>query len=61
MDDKVTLIATALFGVEAIVRRELQSLGYEDIVTEDGKVTFTAPLSAICRSNLWLRTADRVF
>ncbi len=61
MEDKVTLIATALFGVEAIVRRELQSLGYEDIVTEDGKVTFTAPLSAICRSNLWLRTADRVF
>lgn len=61
MEDTVRLIATALFGVEAVVARELRLLGYEDIITEDGKVTFTCPASGICRANLWLRCADRIF
>ncbi len=61
MKDSVWLIATALFGVEAVVARELKHLGYDDVYTEDGKVTFKAPLSGICRANLWLRCADRVF
>lgn len=61
MDNKVQLIATALFGVESAVAREIKHLGYDDSITEDGKVTFSAPLSGICRANLWLRCADRVF
>ncbi|MDD4297674.1 MAG: THUMP domain-containing protein, partial [Ruminiclostridium sp.] len=61
MGDRVDLIATALFGVEAVVARELRHLGYDDINTEDGKVTFKASVSDICRANLWLRCADRVF
>jgi putative N6-adenine-specific DNA methylase len=61
MGDRVDLIATALFGVEAVVARELRHLGYDDINTEDGKVTFKACVSDICRANLWLRCADRVF
>ncbi len=58
--NKIQLIATAAFGLEAVVAREVKDLGYEDIQVENGKVTFTADLKAICRSNLWLRTADRV-
>ncbi len=54
------LIATATFGLEAVVRREVEALGYEIIKTEDGKVTFAGDERAIVRSNLWLRTADRV-
>ncbi|MCQ2546819.1 MAG: class I SAM-dependent RNA methyltransferase [Clostridia bacterium] len=54
------LIATATFGLEAIVRREIEGLGYEIIKTEDGKVTFAGDERAIVRSNLWLRCADRV-
>ncbi|MDW7672945.1 MAG: class I SAM-dependent RNA methyltransferase [Bacillota bacterium] len=57
---KVELIATATFGLEAIVAQEVKELGYEDMVVENGRVTFTADLGAICRTNLWLRTADRV-
>jgi len=57
---KVQLIATATFGLEAIVAREVEKLGYEDISVENGKVSFTADESAICRTNLWLRCADRV-
>lgn len=57
---KIELIATATFGLEAIVAYEVKQLGYEDVKVENGKVTFTADEMAICRTNLWLRTADRV-
>jgi putative N6-adenine-specific DNA methylase len=57
---KVTLIATAAMGIEALVAEEVRSLGYENCVVENGKVIFEADEKAICRSNLWLRTADRV-
>jgi putative N6-adenine-specific DNA methylase len=56
----ISLIATCSFGLEALVARELKDLGYKDQIVENGKVTFTADLNAICRTNLWLRTADRV-
>lgn len=57
---KYELIATTTFGLEAIVRREIEELGYEIIKTEDGKVTYAGDERAIVRSNLWLRCADRV-
>ncbi len=57
---KIHLIATAAFGIEAVVSRELKNLGYDDQHVENGKVTFSGDESAICRTNLWLRTADRV-
>ncbi|MAG94024.1 MAG: RNA methyltransferase [Planctomycetaceae bacterium] len=54
------LIATTSFGLEAVVARELKQLGYDDIVVEDGRVTFAGDEVAICRTNLWLRSAERV-
>ncbi|HUQ72775.1 MAG TPA: class I SAM-dependent RNA methyltransferase [Planctomycetaceae bacterium] len=57
---RLELIATAAFGLEAVVSRELSALGYDQQVVEDGRVTFVADELAICRCNLWLRTADRV-
>ncbi|WP_082234031.1 THUMP domain-containing class I SAM-dependent RNA methyltransferase [Halobacillus massiliensis] len=60
MKQTVTLVATAAMGLEAIVGREVKALGYEDIQVENGRVLFEAPVSAIPRANLWLRTADRV-
>ena len=57
---QIELIATAAFGLEAVVAREVWALGYDDVTVEDGKVTFRADLRAICRANLWLRSADRV-
>lgn len=58
---KYELIASATFGLEAIVAREVKRLGYEDVKVENARVTFRGDESAICRSNLWLRSADRVF
>lgn len=57
---KLHLIATSAFGIEAVVGRELKALGYEDQSVDNGKVTFSGDESAICRTNLWLRSADRV-
>ncbi|WP_373896138.1 class I SAM-dependent RNA methyltransferase [Virgibacillus sp. CBA3643] len=55
----VTLIATAAMGLESVVANEVKQLGY-DCNIENGKVVFDAPVSAIPRCNLWLRTADRL-
>ncbi|EKN66875.1 class I SAM-dependent RNA methyltransferase [Schinkia azotoformans] len=57
---KITLIATAAMGIEALVAKEVRDLGYENVTVDNGKVTIEADESAICRTNLWLRTADRI-
>ncbi|HWJ03339.1 MAG TPA: class I SAM-dependent RNA methyltransferase [Verrucomicrobiae bacterium] len=57
---KFELIATAAFGLESVVAREIKALGYEDARVENGKVTFSGDEMAICRANIWLRSADRV-
>ncbi|MCW2278099.1 THUMP domain-containing class I SAM-dependent RNA methyltransferase [Heliophilum fasciatum] len=60
MAKTVELIATAAFGLESVVAHELKRLGYDDQTVEDGRVTFRADMAAIARTNLWLRSAERV-
>jgi putative N6-adenine-specific DNA methylase len=57
---KITLIATLSFGLEAVVKRELMNLGFENIHVSNGKVEFEATPEDIPTVNLWLRAADRV-
>ena len=54
------LIAPAAFGLEAVTARELQTLGFDNTRTEDGRVFFSGDEAAIAKANLWLRTAARV-
>lgn len=54
------LIATTVMGLEAICADELRALGYEDLHVENGSITFEGTPLDLCRTNLWLRTADRV-
>ncbi len=58
MDFKI--IATTTFGLEAVTAKELKKLGYEDLVLENGKVTFEGDEMDIAICNIWLRTADRI-
>lgn len=58
---KFNLIATATFGLEAVVGNELKSLGFKDVVVENGRALFTGDERDLCKANMWLRTADRVF
>src|SRR5690554_1946865 len=60
MVSQLELVATATFGLESLVADELRTLNYRDLSVENGKVTFTGDELAICRTNLWLRTAARV-
>lgn len=54
------LTAPCHFGLEAVLKREIYDLGYEITKVEDGKVTFTGDAEAVCRANIFLRTAERV-
>lgn len=54
------LIAPCHFGMEAVLKREILDLGYEISQVEDGRVTFLGDDEAICRANVFLRTAERV-
>ncbi len=58
--EQVTLIATATFGLEMVVKQEVKALGFADLRVTDGKVAFAATLADIPRANMWLRCADRV-
>ncbi|PCF49810.1 THUMP domain-containing class I SAM-dependent RNA methyltransferase [Staphylococcus delphini] len=53
------LLAVCPMGLESIVAKEVQDLGYDTRV-ENGRIYFEGDASAIVKANLWLRTADRV-
>lgn len=53
------LVATTPMGLESIVAKEVQELGYETKV-ENGRVYYYGDKRAIVKSNIWLRCADRV-
>ncbi len=55
-----SLIATATFGLEALVAKELKNLGYEELETENGRVKFSGDEMDIAIANTYLRCADRV-
>lgn len=54
------LIAPCHFGLEAVLKKEILDLGYEISLVDDGRVTFIGDDEAICRANVFLRTAERV-
>ena len=57
---KLELIATSTFGLEAVVKREVEALGYKILQSENGKISFLGDERAVAKANLWLRCADRV-
>ena len=58
--NRIELIAPCHFGLEAVLKREILDLGYEISSVEDGRVTFQGDAEAVCRANIFLRTAERV-
>lgn len=54
------LIAPCHFGLESVLKREIMDLGYNIISVEDGRVSFSGDELAVCRSNIFLRTTERV-
>lgn len=60
MKGRYELIAPCHFGLEAVLKREIIDLGYDITQVEDGRVTFLGDGEAVCRANVFLRTAERV-
>lgn len=60
MEERFELIAPCHFGLEAVLKKEIQNLGFDIVEVEDGRVTFTGPASAIARANINIRTSERI-
>lgn len=58
--ERFELIAPCHFGLEAVLKKEIIDLGYEITEVENGRVTFEGDAEAICRANVFLRTAERI-
>jgi len=54
------LIAPCHFGLEAVLKREITDIGYDITEVADGRVTFWGDEEALCRANIFLRTAERI-
>lgn len=58
--EKLEYIVPCHFGLEAVLKREIADLGLEIVDVEDGRVTFAGDAQALCRANIYLRSAQRV-
>lgn len=54
------MIAPCHFGLEAVLKKEIIELGYDIVTVEDGRITFYGDEEAVCRANIFLRTAERI-
>lgn len=57
---RIEYIAPCLFGLESILAGEIKRMGGEEVKVSDGKVEFSGDINLLARSNLNLRTAERV-
>lgn len=57
---KFEMIAPCHFGMESVLKREIVDLGYDITEVADGRVTFFGDEEALCRANIFLRTAERI-
>ncbi len=55
------MIATTTMGFESGLAREIRALGIEDVQVDNGKVSFVGQLTDICRANIHLRLAGRIY
>ncbi len=53
--------ATCLFGLEGLLGREIDELGYHRIETMDGRITFEGDVAAAAVCNIGLRFAERLY
>ena len=58
--ERIELIAPCHFGMEAVLKREIQDLGYDVSRVEDGKITCIGDMEAVCYANVFLRSAERI-
>lgn len=61
MEKNYQILVTSAFGLESVLKEECEKLGFKNLIVSNGRVEFSGRLRDIVISNLWLRTADRVY
>lgn len=59
-DGRMKIRVSAASGTEAVLKRELLSLGYSPSGAEYGRIDFSGDMRDVARANVFLRTAGRV-
>ncbi|MBQ6251790.1 class I SAM-dependent RNA methyltransferase [Ruminococcus sp.] len=60
MNNKIRLCCPCHFGLESVLKYEIQKIGGTDLKVSDGKISFTGDENILARANLCLSTAERV-
>lgn len=55
------IVVTTVFGLESVVKKECEKLGFNNLKVQNGKIEFQGNQRDIVIANLWLRSAERVF
>ncbi len=54
-------VATCLFGLESLLGQEIEDMGFKRTETMDGRISFEADVNDVCKLNIGLRFAERVY
>lgn len=58
--NKIRLCCPCHFGLESVLKYEINKIGGENLTVTDGKISFDGDFSLLARANLRLSTAERV-
>ncbi|MFA5658157.1 MAG: THUMP domain-containing protein, partial [Oscillospiraceae bacterium] len=58
--NKLKFCCPCLFGLESILAFEVKKIGGENVIVNDGKVSFTGDVNTLAKANICLSTAERV-
>lgn len=58
--DNINLIAPCLFGTESIAANEFSRMGFQNVVTENGRVKLLGDFNMLARANICSRFAERI-
>ena len=58
--NKINLVAPCLFGVESVAADEFRRMGFENIVTENGRVLLSGDENMLARANICSRFSERI-
>ncbi|MFM1515383.1 THUMP domain-containing class I SAM-dependent RNA methyltransferase [Helcococcus ovis] len=61
MIDNYNIYISTVFGLESVVKKECEALGFKDLKVSNSKIEFVGSQRDIVKANLWLRSAERVY
>lgn len=60
MEKEYRICCSCHFGLESVLKYEINKIGGTDLKVTDGKISFTGGINIIARANISLSTAERV-